>query len=125
MAKAIQRSNPVQPMGLRRGSVFGSAPADLDGGCGAVDGWFRGTLGAAFGATDRRRRGHAGLVLEAGVRVGELGIAQQLTNLCGGRFGPAVGVTGRGWARAPLRWALCALSVDVAHSASHLPGRLA
>jgi hypothetical protein len=87
MAEARQRSNPVQPMGLRRGSVFGSAPADLDGGCGAVDGRFRGTLGAAFGATDRRRRGHAGLVLEAGVRVGELGIAPQVSNLCGCRLG--------------------------------------
>jgi hypothetical protein len=42
-------------------------------------------------------------VLEAGVRVGELGISQQLTNLRGGRFGPAVGVTARGPARAPLR----------------------
>ena len=29
-------------------------------------------LRAAFGATDRRRRGHAGLVQEAGVRGGEL-----------------------------------------------------
>lgn len=37
------------------------------------------------------------------MRVGELGIAQQLSNLRGCRFGLAIGVTPRGWARASLR----------------------